>query len=133
MQGWMSSGQLTAVDLLTCYMARYDQVDFYVNSVLQVNPDAMAIAQTLDNERAAGRVRGPSPRYPFPRQRQLLKQRQDGNHLRLLGLGRQHRPSRRSRRHEAPQRRRTVDGPRNPLRVGRYAQLQLLRRLLSTR
>ena len=65
MQGWMSSGQLPAVDLLTCYIARYDQVDWYVNSVLQINPDAMAIAQMLDDERAAGRVRGPLHGIPF--------------------------------------------------------------------
>ncbi len=65
MQEWMSSGQLTAVDLLTCYIARYDQVDFYINSVLQLNPDAVAIARMLDDERAAGRVRGPLHGIPF--------------------------------------------------------------------
>lgn len=65
LQSYMSSGQLTAVDLLTCYTARYDQINFYINSVLQINPDAMAIAEHLDSERAAGRVRGPLHGIPF--------------------------------------------------------------------
>jgi amidase len=65
LQGYMSSGQLTAVDLLTCYIARYDQINFYINSVLQLNPDAMKIARQLDDERAAGRVRGPLHGIPF--------------------------------------------------------------------
>jgi amidase len=65
MQEWMSSGQLTAVDLLTCYTARYDQINWYANSVLQFNPDAMAIAKLVDHERAAGRVRGPLHGIPF--------------------------------------------------------------------
>lgn len=65
LQSYMSSGQLTAVDVLTCYLARYDQINFYINSVLQVNPDAMAIAQLLDAERAAGRTKGPLHGIPF--------------------------------------------------------------------
>lgn len=65
LQSYMTSGQLTAVDILTCYIARYDQINFYINSVLQLNPDAMAIAQLLDEERAAGRVRGPLHGIPF--------------------------------------------------------------------
>ncbi|KPI45946.1 putative amidase [Cyphellophora attinorum] len=65
MQTWMSSGIMTAVDLLSCYIDRYNQVDWYTNSVLQLNPDAMAIAKVTDDERAAGRVRGPLHGIPF--------------------------------------------------------------------
>lgn len=59
-QALMDAGQLSAVELVTYYVdrvARYD-VD-QLNSVLELNPDALALAAALDAERAAGAVRGP--------------------------------------------------------------------------
>jgi amidase len=62
LQAAMSSGKLSALELVNLYMQRIDQLDHRgprVNSVVEVNPDARAIARTLDNERRGGHVRGP--------------------------------------------------------------------------
>ncbi|KAF2714912.1 glutamyl-tRNA amidotransferase subunit A [Pleomassaria siparia CBS 279.74] len=65
LQGYMSNGTLTAVQLLKCYLKRARQVDDYINSIIEHNPDAMDIAAALDEERAAGKVRGPLHGIPF--------------------------------------------------------------------
>lgn len=64
-QGYLSSGMLTSVELLKCYHDRILQVDEYINSIMELNPDAGAIAAALDAERAKGRVRGPLHGIPF--------------------------------------------------------------------
>jgi amidase len=61
-QARMASGELTARLLVTAYLERIEAVDQQgptLRSVLEVNPDALEIAESLDRERAAGRVRGP--------------------------------------------------------------------------
>lgn len=65
MQAAMSSGSLTSQQLVTCYIVRTYQTNPYINSLLQLNPDAFAIAAQMDSERAAGRVRGPLHGIPF--------------------------------------------------------------------
>lgn len=65
LQGYMSDGMLTSVDLLKCYLKRARQVDKYINSIIELNPDAEEIAMALDGERALGRVRGPLHGIPF--------------------------------------------------------------------
>ncbi|KAL5116083.1 hypothetical protein ACEQ8H_005979 [Pleosporales sp. CAS-2024a] len=64
-QYYMSNGSLTSLELLRCYLKRALQVDGYIKSILELNPDAEAIAAALDAERAAGRVRGPLHGIPF--------------------------------------------------------------------
>ncbi|TMD22116.1 MAG: amidase [Chloroflexi bacterium] len=62
MQAAMASNQLSSLDLVNYYIARIktlDQAGPTVNSVIEVNPDAKAIAQSLDAERKSGHVRGP--------------------------------------------------------------------------
>src|SRR6266568_3033232 len=62
MQAAMASNQLSSLDLVNYYLTRIktlDQAGPTVNSVIEVNPDAKAIAQSLDAERRAGHVRGP--------------------------------------------------------------------------
>ena len=62
MQAAMSSGEATAVDLVRDHIARIELLDWSgprLNSVIEVDPDAEAIAAGLDAERASGRVRGP--------------------------------------------------------------------------
>ena len=56
------SGELTSRDLVLQYMeriARYDKSGPELNSVLELNPDAIFIAEAMDRERAAGKVRSP--------------------------------------------------------------------------
>jgi len=62
LQAAMASGKLTAVSLLDAYLDRIQRLDKQgpaVNTVLELNPDAMEIAKKLDEERLAGKVRGP--------------------------------------------------------------------------
>jgi amidase len=57
----MESGRLTARAVTDSYLARIDALDRRgpeLRSILEVNPDARAIADSLDAERRAGRVRG---------------------------------------------------------------------------
>lgn len=58
----MAAGELTAHALLETYLARIGSIDAAgpeLRSVIEVNPDALAIADALDAERTDGRVRGP--------------------------------------------------------------------------
>ncbi|OAA51506.1 Amidase [Metarhizium rileyi] len=48
----MVKGDLTSVQLVTCYMTRTFQTQPYINSLMQMNPDALAIAAQRDKERA---------------------------------------------------------------------------------
>jgi len=62
LQSGMKSGKYTAQSLARKYLERIDDIDKRgpaVNSVIELNPDALAIAENLDRERKAGRVRGP--------------------------------------------------------------------------
>jgi len=58
----MRDGRLTSERLVRDCLARITVIDKAgpkINSVLELNPEAIAIAQALDGERKAGRVRGP--------------------------------------------------------------------------
>ena len=62
LQQKMTSGAYTSRDLTQMYLDRIAAIDKSgprINAVIEVNPDALAIAQALDQERQAGKVRGP--------------------------------------------------------------------------
>jgi amidase len=62
LQDMMKSGQLTARSITEKYLARIDSVDRkgpHLNSILETNPDALAIATALDEERKSKGPRGP--------------------------------------------------------------------------
>ncbi|KAH6644635.1 amidase signature domain-containing protein [Boeremia exigua] len=65
LSNYMSNGLLTSAQLLRCYLSRVQQVDEYINSIIELNPDAEEIATALDAERADGHVRGPLHGIPF--------------------------------------------------------------------
>jgi amidase len=67
LQDGMQSGKFTARSLAEKYTARIEEIDKHgpaINSVLELNPDALAIADSLDRER---KVKGPrSPLHGVP-------------------------------------------------------------------
>ena len=62
LQEAMASGQLTARAIAEKYLARIEAIDqgeIDLRSVVEANPDALSIADAMDQERKAGKVRGP--------------------------------------------------------------------------
>src|ERR1700676_3848017 len=62
LQDGMKSGKYTAQSLVEKYLARIDEIDKRgpaVNAIIELNPDALSIAQALDQERNAKGARGP--------------------------------------------------------------------------
>ena len=62
LQQGMKSGKFTARSIAEKYLARIDAIDKHgpaVNSVIELNPDALAMAEALDRERQAQGPRGP--------------------------------------------------------------------------
>ena len=61
-QEQMQRGKLSAVAITQLYLQRIEAIDRKgpaINAVIEVNPDALAIAAAMDAERKAGKVRGP--------------------------------------------------------------------------
>lgn len=68
LQEGMQSGRWSARALAEQYLARIDEIDRggpQINSVIETNPDALSIATSRDEERKAGRVRGPLHGIPM--------------------------------------------------------------------
>jgi amidase len=68
LQKRMGSGEESARSLTEKYAARIEALDRRgpeLRSVLEINPDALAIAEKLDGERKVGRVRGPLHGIPI--------------------------------------------------------------------
>lgn len=62
LQQKMESGEFTAEQITQLYLDRIEAIDKNgpkLNAVLEVNPEALSIAKSLDEERSAGNVRGP--------------------------------------------------------------------------
>src|SRR5262245_132181 len=62
LQDGMKSGRWTSKDLVQAYIARIEALDRKgpaLHSVIEMNPDAVAIAESLDAERKAKGARGP--------------------------------------------------------------------------
>jgi len=60
LQEKMEAGELTAHQIAELYLQRIEAVDKngpYINSIIELNPDALEIADALDDERKAGKVR----------------------------------------------------------------------------
>src|SRR5687768_9245414 len=85
MQQKMTSGELTARSLAEAYLARIAEIDHAgptLRSVIEVNPDALDIADTLDAERSEEGPRGPLHGIPI-----LLKDNIDTSDRMLTTAG----------------------------------------------
>jgi len=62
LQQKMQSGEYTSQSITKMYLKRITEIDKNgpkLNSVIELNPDALAMAEAMDKERGAGKVRGP--------------------------------------------------------------------------
>lgn len=62
LEAGMREGRYTARSVTELYLRRIEGIDSggpRIRAVIELNPDALQIAESLDRERAAGRVRGP--------------------------------------------------------------------------
>ena len=58
MQSKMKSGELSSRKLVETYLERIKEIDPKINSVIEINPDALNIADEMDKERKIGKLRG---------------------------------------------------------------------------
>ena len=64
-QQLMAAGELTATELTLYYVDRIRRYDVdQLNAIMELNPDALTIARTLDSERDSDAVRGPMHGIP---------------------------------------------------------------------
>jgi amidase len=64
LQDAMRTGARTSRSICAAYLARIAELDSTLHAVLETNPDALAVADRLDAERKANRVRGPMHGVP---------------------------------------------------------------------
>ena len=68
LQAAMQSGKLTSQKLVKAYLSRIRAIDTagpHINSIIELNPDALSIAKALDLERKAKGPRGPLHGIPI--------------------------------------------------------------------
>ena len=68
LQEKMELGEMTALGIVEAYSERIEELNRQgpaIHAVIELNPDAPAIAERLDQERQAGRVRGPLHGIPI--------------------------------------------------------------------
>jgi amidase len=59
LQAAMGSGEVSGKELVRFYLQRINSLNRLLHSVIEINPDAIAIAEQLDRERQRGHLRGP--------------------------------------------------------------------------
>jgi len=68
LQQKMQTGEQSSVSITKAYLARIEQIDRSgprLNAVIELNPEAVQIAERLDKERKQGKVRGPLHGIPI--------------------------------------------------------------------
>ncbi|MEO7672589.1 MAG: amidase [Pyrinomonadaceae bacterium] len=61
----MQKGELSSEAITKWYLARIKAIDPKINSIIEINPDALAIARQRDSERRLKNVKGPLHGIPF--------------------------------------------------------------------
>ncbi|RKP57409.1 amidase [Cohnella endophytica] len=74
LQTAMEADEISSVDLVKAYLKRIEKYDPRINSILELNPEALEIAKRLDQERREKGIRGPLHGIPI-----LLKDNIDTN------------------------------------------------------
>ena len=90
LQAEMTAGRLSARRLVEQYLERIaalDRAGPTLRSIIEVNPDALEIAEALDRERARERAARPAAWHPDPAERQHRHRRQNGHDGWLTGAG----------------------------------------------
>ena len=57
LQEAMKSGTTSSAEITRKYLQRIKEIDSKLNSIIELNPDALVIANEMDNERKAGKLR----------------------------------------------------------------------------
>ncbi len=57
LQAKMKAGEISAAQLAAKYLARIKEIDSQLHSIIELNPDALQIAEAMDKERRRGKVR----------------------------------------------------------------------------
>lgn len=68
LQKMMESGAMSSRQITKLYLDRIGEIDKkgpVINSIIELNPDALKLAAELDKERAAGKIRGPLHGIPI--------------------------------------------------------------------
>jgi len=65
LQTGMKSGKFSSRMLVENYLERIKEIDPKINSVVEINPDALLIADQMDKERRRGKVRSPLHGIPI--------------------------------------------------------------------
>ena len=91
LQAGMTAGKYTARSIAEKYLARIDQIDKHgpaINSVIEVNPDALSIAEALDAERKDKGAARAAARHPGADQGQHRHCRPHDDHRGIARAGR---------------------------------------------
>ncbi len=65
LQAMMTKGEMSSKAIVEMYIKRISSLDRQINSIIELNPDAVKIAEQMDRERKEGKVRGPLHGIPF--------------------------------------------------------------------
>ena len=65
MRAALKEGRVTSQELVRQYLSRIATYEDRINAALYINPRALAVAKKLDDERAAGKIRGPLHGIPI--------------------------------------------------------------------
>lgn len=68
MRNWLESDKYSSEDLVNMYLDRIREIDDEgpsLNSIIEINPDAVSIARQLDTERKSGKLRSPLHGIPI--------------------------------------------------------------------
>lgn len=65
LQSAMATGKESSASLTKKYLRRIEQIDPLINSIIELNPDALAIARQMDRDRKTGALKGPLHGIPI--------------------------------------------------------------------